>query len=130
MVAEKLNAMVDLGPTNSRLKDFYDVWLMSTLFEFDFGTLGRAVHDTFQRRKTRILQSKPFAFTPDFSRDVHKQTQWRAFLRKSRPEHTVEDFSVIVARIEEFLMPVLASVRTGTAAQLVWSDGGPWRPKH
>ena len=39
MVSEKLEAMVRLGIANSRMKDFYDVWLLSKLFAFEGRTL-------------------------------------------------------------------------------------------
>jgi len=35
LVAEKLEAMVKLGLANSRMKDFYDIWLLSRLFSFE-----------------------------------------------------------------------------------------------
>ena len=33
--------------TNSRMKDFYDVWTMSCNLEFDGPTLARAIRATF-----------------------------------------------------------------------------------
>ena len=33
-VAEKLEAMVKLARLNSRMKDFYDIWLLSSTFSF------------------------------------------------------------------------------------------------
>ena len=35
MVSEKFEAMVKLGLLNSRMKDFYDIWLMMRQFDFD-----------------------------------------------------------------------------------------------
>jgi hypothetical protein len=34
-IAEKFEAMVKLGTLNSRMKDFYDIWLLSRQFDFD-----------------------------------------------------------------------------------------------
>ncbi len=52
MVAEKYEAMVSLGITNSRMKDFYDLWILSSQFEFDGAVLMKAVKATFERRGT------------------------------------------------------------------------------
>src|SRR5882672_3570698 len=43
VVAEKFEALVMLGMANSRLKDFYDLWLIAQTFEFDQSTLAEAV---------------------------------------------------------------------------------------
>jgi len=61
VIAEKLHAMVTLGRTNSRLKDFFDVWTLARHFSFDGGTLSVAVRTTFERRGTPIARSTPLA---------------------------------------------------------------------
>jgi len=82
VVAEKLEAMVLLGETNSRMKDFYDLWFLSQQFEFDGNTLVAAIRATFARRKTKLPGSTPHALTDDFPK--MKSVQWGAFLRKSK----------------------------------------------
>ena len=85
VVAEKLEAMVLLGETNSRMKDFYDLWFMSRQFDFDGKILVEAIRATFSRRKTNLPEATPFALTGEFS--AIKTVQWKAFLRKnSLPE--------------------------------------------
>jgi len=54
VVAEKFEAMVSLGMANSRLKDFFDVWLLSEHFPFDGPTLCCALAATFTRRGTSV----------------------------------------------------------------------------
>ena len=60
-IAEKFQAMIKLGILNSRMKDFYDIWLMSQVFDFEGGILVEAVKETFNRRKTEI-KSEVFSF--------------------------------------------------------------------
>ncbi len=76
VVAEKFEAMVKLGQLNSRMKDFFDLWLLSRQFEFDGVTLATAVTRTFENRQTAITDH-PVALTPSFANDSVKQTQWR-----------------------------------------------------
>ncbi len=83
VVAEKFEAIVKLGMANSRMKDFYDLWVMAGRFEFAGSVFAEALSATFARRKTVLPASGPLAFTPEFSLSPAKQTQWRAFLRKS-----------------------------------------------
>jgi predicted nucleotidyltransferase component of viral defense system len=127
VVAEKFESMVQLGIADSRMKDFYDIWLMSRLFEFDFGTLYKAIKDTFVRRNTSIPDAAPLALTEEFWGDSQKRTQWNAFLRKSKAENAERDFEKLVMAIAEFLLPVFQATQTGEMKSLHWKDGGPWK---
>lgn len=106
VIAEKFQAMVLLGRANSRMKDFYDIWLLSKSYEFDDDRLPRAIAATFVRRKTAIPVEVPDALTAAFASDPMKQQQWNAFVRNLSTvpeslEHVVEELRV-------FLMPVAA----------------------
>lgn len=83
-IAEKFQAMVVLDLTNTRMKDFYDIWLLSQNLEFDREILAKAIRETFKHRKTAVPTSTPIALTAEFTLDENKQKQWRAFLRKNR----------------------------------------------
>ena len=85
VVAEKFEAMVKLGLLNSRMKDFFDLWLLSRQFDFDGPVLATAIAKTFEHRGTE-LTLQPTALTADFATDAGKMTQWNAFVRKSRLE--------------------------------------------
>ena len=86
VIAEKFEAMVFLGMKNSRLKDFYDIWLMTEQFDFDFEILNTAISRTFERRKTKFPSELPIALTSEFTSDPMKISQWNAFLRKTQPK--------------------------------------------
>lgn len=81
VIAEKFHAMVALGLTNTRIKDYYDVWLLSQSFEFDEGQLARAIAATFERRGTDIPSETPDGLTPAFGEDEAKRRQWEVFVR-------------------------------------------------
>lgn len=80
MIAEKFQAMVALGRANSRMKDFYDIWILSRTFSFDDDRLARAMAATFARRGTEIPSEPPDALTPAFAQDDQKKAEWRAFV--------------------------------------------------
>ncbi len=125
-VAEKLHAMVKLGEINSRMRDFYDVWLLSREFDFDGAVLAEAVRRTFARRKTDV-QAKPTAFADGFANDPDKQLQWRAFLRRSKLLDAPEGFADIVEAIRSFLGPVVRPLPEGKLFANSWVAPGPWR---
>jgi len=56
-IAEKFEAMIKLGSLNSRIKDFYDIWLLSRQFEFDPATLTEAIRLTLNQRGTALPHS-------------------------------------------------------------------------
>lgn len=126
MIAEKLEAIVRLGMANSRMKDFYDVWLLSRLFEFDGRTLCEAVRNTFSRRSTPLPGGLPLAFTDDFRKDTQKQIQWRAFVQKCKPETVAGDLDVVIGDLASFLLPVVEAVRGDRHLELFWARRGPW----
>ena len=80
VIAEKFQAMVALGRVNSRMKDFYDIWILSRSFAFNDDRLSRAIAATFTRRGTAIPTDVPDALTPAFAVDEQKQRQWRVFV--------------------------------------------------
>lgn len=125
VVAEKFEAMVDLGMTNTRMKDFYDIWMLAERFSFEGTTLASAVKATFERRDTPVPNTAPLALTNSFGSDGLKQTQWQAFARKAGITN-IESLDVLVPAIASFLMPVARAVASGVAFAARWSPGGPW----
>lgn len=124
IVAEKLHALVKLGIANSRMKDFFDLYVLAGNREFDEKLLAKAVSRTFARRKT-IVVDEPFGLTTDFYADRQKQTQWGAFLRKSGID-APEDFAEIGDLLRTFLLPVLSAAGAGASHSKRWR-GGRWR---
>ena len=80
VIAEKFQAMVALGRANSRMKDFYDIWILSRSFTFDDDRLARAIAATFARRGAEIPTELPDALSPAFAADEQKQRQRQAFV--------------------------------------------------
>ena len=111
VIAEKFQAMVALGRANSRMKDFYDIWILSRSFSFDDDRLARAIAATFARRGTAIPIDRPDALSPAFAADELKQQQWRAFLEDAalNPGTLAE----VTDDLAAFLMP-----HAGSAAKL------------
>jgi predicted nucleotidyltransferase component of viral defense system len=110
VIAEKFQAMVALGRANSRMKDFYDVWMLSKTYDFEPARLAQAIKATFARRDTAIPDETPDALTTGFAEDEAKRRQWAAF-RTDLPD-APQDLRTVVADLAAFLMPHAAAART------------------
>jgi len=104
VIAEKFEAMVKLGNLNSRMKDFYDIWLLANHFQFEVDDLAEAIRLTFNHRKTS-LPTIIVAFSDSFV--LLKQIQWKAFKNKTGQKDLPESFGDIVQKIKEFLEPIV-----------------------
>lgn len=126
-IAEKLQAMVTLGITNSRLKDFYDIAELSIRFDFEGERLAMAIRSTFARRDTPVPTESPIGLTPEYYDDPSRQAQWRGFLRRSAAADGTVTLHETVERIVAFVLPPASAVAKGERFALFWPSGGPWR---
>jgi hypothetical protein len=126
MIAEKFQAMIKLGELNSRMKDFYDIWLLSKRFDFSGQVLAEAITRTFKIRRTEI-PDQPSVFKKTFSEDQTRETQWRAFLRKTVLASTTHSFYEVMTEIKSFLVPVSSAIVSQESFQKKWKAPGPWK---
>ena len=104
VIAEKFETIVKRGLANSRMKDYYDLWMLSHDVSVDADTASRAIERTFNRRKTDIPERVPEGLLDEFARNESKIVQWKAFVRKNRISLPNADFSSVVRGVREFLM--------------------------
>ena len=125
VIAEKLEAMIMLAALNTRMKDFFDIWLMSRHLTFNLKSLCTAIRNTLERRGT-AWNAKP---TILFNEEIwtEKQIQWTAFLRKSKINYAPATFSEVAAAIRIFLDPVTdVLIKPASETDSVWRPPGPW----
>lgn len=125
IVAEKAEAIVDLGLSNSRMKDFTDVAMAARRWTFDGDTLVAALQATFRRRRTPLPDDQTVALSERFVLDERAQANWKAFATRNR----LGDFDSlveVVTEVRHFLLTPLEHARTGRAFNGTWNPGGPW----
>jgi len=108
VVAEKFEAMVSLGMANSRLKDYFDIWVLLKNSKFEGSLLQEAIKATFERRKTTLPEGVPIGLSPEFYEDTGKQTQWNAFLNKNGLEQL--ELDDVINAITLFLVPIITAI--------------------
>ena len=124
VVAEKTEAMVHLGETNTRMKDFYDVWFLSRRFDFDGPILTEAVRATFIRRRTALpADGLPLVLSAAFAEK--QDPMWRAFLRRNGLSEI--GFTNVSAALRDFLRPVLEAAASGLPPSMHWVPGKGWQ---
>lgn len=110
IVAEKFEAMVKLSLTNSRMKDFYDLYMILTEQKIDNDILKKSIKTTFEHRKTPLTLS-PLAFTSLFYGDVNKQWAWKSFLNNHKIRNVPTDLENIVKTLKYKLIPLVKGIR-------------------
>jgi len=125
IVAGKTEAMVDLGISNSRMKDFTDVAMAARRVAFDGDTLVAALRATFRRRGTPLPELEIVALSDRFVQDANAQANWKAFATRNRPRDS-ESLAQVVSELRRFLRPPLQQARTGEPFGRNWSPGRPW----
>lgn len=117
VIAEKFQALVALGMANSRMKDYYDLWMLGAAVDLDMEKVAAAIAATFNRRKTKIPHATPVGLTVEFGNDETKLRQWRLYL-ESLGVAPVE-LTEVVSQIASYLMPVaeLAAKGVGRNAE-------------
>ncbi|MEA3364269.1 MAG: nucleotidyl transferase AbiEii/AbiGii toxin family protein [Candidatus Hydrogenedentes bacterium] len=126
VVAEKVDAMIVLGLRNSRMKDYYDLWTLAQRFPFDAALLAKAIDATLKRRGRELPSQLPPGLQDEFAANPTKQTQWKAFLRRTIPDQAGLELGEVVPAIREFLAPVLESIVLGKTLRLHWTPGSGW----
>lgn len=116
-IAEKFEAIVSLAYDNSRFKDFYDIYVLSTTQDFDGKELLEAVRETFENRHTSIAEI--VAFEEGFADDPIRQTRWKAFVKKKKAMLPVSLEETINA-IRRFMQPVVDAIIQNEALEGRW----------
>ncbi|WP_345917261.1 nucleotidyl transferase AbiEii/AbiGii toxin family protein [Bacteroides pyogenes] len=101
LIAEKFHTMVDRDESNSRMKDFFDVYQLFTYHEIDKALLEEAIVSTFKNRNTSYKDNLAL-FTNTFAQDDTRNAWWKAFLKKIRWKEHI-DFSDVMNCIKENL---------------------------
>jgi hypothetical protein len=125
VVAEKLHAAALLGDVNSRMKDFYDLFVLPKLFPFEGSMLTWAIAATFECRHLPLPTA--FPLRADFFADDARARQWRTYLVRNALSIAPHDFTSVGEAIREFLTLPYDALGGGIEFLASWPPGGPWR---
>ncbi|MGB4592584.1 MAG: nucleotidyl transferase AbiEii/AbiGii toxin family protein [Coriobacteriia bacterium] len=127
-IAEKFETMISKGLLNSRVKDYYDIWMLSRSVFFAGGDLTESIAATFERRGTAVPSSRPAVLSDDYAKRPERMTQWAAFVTRlggsgiEAPDRLVD----VVDDINVFIMPPANAAAAGQPFSLNWAPGNGW----
>lgn len=123
VIAEKLHAMAQFGAINTRLKDYYDIWMLTKLHEFDGDLISDAIENTFIHQERKIPTE--FVGLSQSFIDGNK-AKWAGFLSKlpGKPDY---NFQEVVTNVRDFVQPMTIDAIDGVRSGLKWEPGEGWR---
>ena len=123
-IAEKLDAILDLMEFSSRMKDYYDIYYLANKFDFDGGTLTKALKKTFENRG-HAFTIEQFEQVMAFAENEAMQKKWKAFVRKI--DTKTDDYSNVLKTIKVFLTkPFIAAVKSKAFTEKWSAANGEW----
>lgn len=117
VIAEKFEAILSLSLINSRMKDFYDIYILSKERDFDGKVLSKAIKATLKNRGTEIKENHP-VFEEKFANDKDRNQMWQSYLKKIGKKPF--DFNEAMKRLIKFLLPIYNSILDNTEFNGDW----------
>lgn len=117
-IAEKFDAILQLLEMTSRMKDFYDIYYLSNMFDFDGRKLQEAIFETLQNRGTTYSRDSLDKIKA-FANDAQMISKWNLYL------HTIKmpeiEFKTVIESLYTFLEPVWDAVINEGELFKVWN---------
>jgi hypothetical protein len=126
LIAEKTHAMVRHGLRNSRMKDYFDVWILSNQFLFEGAQLAEAIQKTFLQREMEITDTTIKIFD-DLVVDNTKKVQWNSFVSNNVLTIVPDTFEDVIDRLKLFIVPIFERCIERELFNLSWQCPGPWQ---
>lgn len=124
VVAEKLDAILNLMEFSSRMKDYYDLYFLSVGFDLDGNQLRTALIKIFKNRE-RTYKQEDMKRVLAFDQNKDMVRKWDIFLKKVKLSPI--QFNVVIAGIAAFLEPVWDSIYTNRSFACSWrAKDGRW----
>ena len=117
IIAEKFQAMLYLAQANSRMKDFFDICMLASTYDFDGRVLFEAIQQTIAKRATPI-ETNPIIFDAAFGGMTEKKAQWNAFCKRIHHDELTFDGVLIILR--KMLGPIYQAILADSEFFGVW----------
>jgi len=124
-LAEKYETIVDRGVENSRLRDYYDIWLISRARQVPGSELSAAIAATFAHRATPLAAEVPPGLTRAFYESPASRSRWMSFLTNRRVDAPT-DLGAVCAAIATFIMPPAHAAASGSTLSKTWNPLSGW----
>lgn len=116
-IAEKFDAILQRLELTSRMKDFYDIWYLANMFNFDGSKLQEAIFETLQNRGT-IYEENTFSNIIRMDENPDMQKKWKDFIRRLKLPFI--EFTEVLSLLDLFLSPVWHDMLHGQKSNETW----------
>lgn len=117
-IAEKFDAILKRMTASSRMKDFYDIFYWSQVFDFDGRVLQEALFETLQHRGT-LYGRDSLDKIKAFDQNEFLQNLWCNYNPGPRLEKP--DFSSVLKQIYRFMEPLYEAILKENEFFGIWS---------
>lgn len=119
IVSEKLDAIVSLMEATGRMKDFYDIYYLATIFNFEGRKLQEAIYATLSNRGTPYEKDSIEIMTR-LAEDSNIQIRWLNFCKKVL--HFELDIQLVIEVIIQFVLPPFTAMINENEFFGIWSS--------
>lgn len=116
-IAEKFDALLQRLELTSRMKDIYDIYYLSSIFDFDGRALQQAIFETLQNRGT-AYEWDSFDRVIALAGNKDIQVRWRQYLR--RLKMTELPLEEVMVCIDRFLRPAWNAILSERELFMQW----------
>lgn len=81
VIAEKISAILQWGIENTRLKDFYDIYLLNETQNIDFKILKQAIHNCLKERKMEYLIKNYTKIFHTIKKSENMKKRWNNYVK-------------------------------------------------
>lgn len=125
IIAEKFEAMTKLGMVNTRMKDFFDIWIFSQQLTFFGASLQKAIRATYDKRQTSFNRL-PDSISEVFYTDPAHQVRWKQFLQNIESVEKNIELPTVIGEIKEFLEPIVTASLEEKTFNKTWNYQEKW----
>lgn len=127
-IAEKFQAMIEIGLANSRMKDYHDIWVLSRTLEFDGQDLADAIRATFERRETELPVETPAELKREYTGQQETSRMWDTYRKgfSASKSDLPANLQEVADAIASFVMPAAAAAAGGAAHDKTWTPSSGW----
>lgn len=104
VLAEKIETIMTRNILGSRMKDYYDIYLITSLIfdKINISHLKKALYETFKKRDSLNCFSHPYVTLDNIKEDEGMIIKWKAYQRKNSYAKNIS-LDNIIDKIEELL---------------------------
>ena len=104
IIAEKFQTIISRGVLNTRLKDFYDIYVLlnTKLDEINLETLKLAIRNTFNKRETKYDISEFYLIIDELKENNDLKRLWIEYQNKNNYSKTI-DYTMTIESIENII---------------------------